>query len=224
MRALANLSKYYGCYDHWKSIKQKYDLKWTTGNDLDVFKAMVDDQHNYTAMVNWLKDTCSKIPKPYANILLFDVLTGLRPTEACQSIELFRSQAADKYLNNENMTLEHYKFPDIFIRTTKKAYISIVDERILALAKGTHHNGGYNSLRLKIKAAGLEMHMKYCRTIFSTYLRMHGIESELIDLLQGRIPRTVFARHYFRPDFDKDMKRIRKQLDRLQVQITAIEK
>jgi intergrase/recombinase len=48
-----------------------------------------------------------------------------------------------------------------------------------------------------------------------TYLRMNGIESELIDLLQGRIPKTVFARHYFRPDFEKDTERIQKSLDGL---------
>jgi intergrase/recombinase len=44
---------------------------------------------------------------------------------------------------------------------------------------------------------------------------MNGIESELIDLLQGRIPKTVFARHYFRPDFEKDMERIRKKIGQL---------
>jgi hypothetical protein len=29
-----------------------------------------------------------------------------------------------------------------------------------------------------------------------------GIESEMVDLLQGRVPRTVFARHYFTPSLD----------------------
>ena len=77
------------------------------------------------------------------------------------------------------------------------------------------HNGGYNVLRQKIKHTGLDMHMGYCHKIFSTHLRMNGIESELIDLLPGRIPKTVFARHYFRPDFEKDIERIRLALNSL---------
>ena len=35
-------------------------------------------------------------------------------------------------------------------------------------------------------------------------MRTRGVEQETIDFLQGRVPRTVFARHYFRPDFKND--------------------
>jgi intergrase/recombinase len=49
---------------------------------------------------------------------------------------------------------------------------------------------------------------------------MNGVESELIDLLQGRIPKTVFARHYFRPDFDRDVERIRKMIGSLSAAVT----
>ena len=47
----------------------------------------------------------------------------------------------------------------------------------------------------------LSMQMKYCRKIYASYLRQAGIESEIVDLLQGAMPRAlVFARHYFRPN------------------------
>ena len=46
------------------------------------------------------------------------------------------------------------------------------------------------------------MSMAYCRKIFATYLRNQGVEPEIIDLLQGRIAKSVFVRHYFRPDFN----------------------
>ena len=38
------------------------------------------------------------------------------------------------------MTLEHFRYPDIFIRRTKKAYISIVTDEIIEIAmdSGTH--------------------------------------------------------------------------------------
>ena len=213
MRALANLSKYYGCYDEWKAIKQNYDLRWTTDNDMDAFNAITDSKHNYTAMLTWLKDVCSKIPQSYANILFFDTLTGSRPDEACQSIHLLKS-GADNYLNNERQILEHFNYKQIFIRRTKKAYISLVTPTILELAMKAE-DCGYNALRLVIKRRGLDMHMGYCLKIFSTHLRTKGIAPELIDLLQGRIPKVVFARHYFRPDFVKEVKRMRKMISSL---------
>lgn len=43
--------------------------------------------------------------------------------------------------------------------------------------------------------------MNYCLKIFATYLRNNGIEQEIIDLLQGRIAKSIFVRHYYRPDF-----------------------
>lgn len=57
------------------------------------------------------------------------------------------------------------------------------------------------------------MNMAYCRKIFATYLRNSGIEQEIIDLLQGRTPKSVFVRHYFRPDFNHD--RIKEAIDSL---------
>jgi intergrase/recombinase len=44
--------------------------------------------------------------------------------------------------------------------------------------------------------------MRYCRKMFASYLRQGGIESEIVDLLQGRVPKSVFARHYFTPSLD----------------------
>jgi intergrase/recombinase len=44
--------------------------------------------------------------------------------------------------------------------------------------------------------------MAYCRKIFATHLRTNGVEQEIIDLLQGRAPKSVFARHYFKPDLN----------------------
>jgi intergrase/recombinase len=63
----------------------------------------------------------------------------------------------------------------------------------------------------------LKMNMHYCRKIYSSYLRQYaGIESEIIDLMQGRIPSTVFAKHYFRPNLQQYNKKVLDALKRLQ--------
>jgi hypothetical protein len=200
MKALAALSKYLGCYDLWKSIIERYQLKWSNEDAIQVFQNITNVDHDFSSMVKWLKDALTKLPQSYGNILLFNALTGLRPEEAIQSIKILHNKESDNYLK-DNTVLEHYKYPSIFIRRTKKAYISIVNGTILGLAREAADHS-YNALRLSIKRKGLHMNMAFCRKIFATHLRNNRIEPEIIDLLQGRIPKSVFARHYFRPDFN----------------------
>jgi len=64
-------------------------------------------------------------------------------------------------------------------------------------------NTTYYGLKMVIRNRKLSLQMKYCRKIFGSYLRQYaGIESEIVDLLQGRVPKSVFARHYFTPSLD----------------------
>ena len=197
MKALATLSKYLGCYDLWKDIVQRYQLKWSTEDSVQTFQNISNPQKDLSAMIAWIRELHSKLPTSYGNILIYDTLTGLRPQEACESIRLFKNDS-NNYLKKQDgcMVLEHYKYPQ-FIRKTKKAYISITNDQILETAKhcGEH---SYNAIRLYIKKNGFAMHMAFCRKIFATYLRNQGVEQEFIDLLQGRIPKSVFVRHYFR--------------------------
>jgi hypothetical protein len=220
MKALASLSKYQGCYDKWNDVREKYQLKWSSGDGLEALNDIImNNRENYNSMVNWLKETVSRLPVKYGNIFLFDTLTGLRPDEACRSIILLKEKGQEGYLNKDTMALEHIKFPEIFIRRTKKAYISIATDSILDLAKQSS-TCGYNALRLAVKKRGLEMNMAYCRKIFATYLRNKGIEPEIIDLLQGRIPKSVFVRHYFRPEFSHS--RINESIKSLYDSLTVI--
>jgi intergrase/recombinase len=43
-------------------------------------------------------------------------------------------------------------------------------------------------LGIKRDNPNYDIHTKYCRKIFATYLQNNGIEQEIIDLLQGLIP------------------------------------
>jgi intergrase/recombinase len=168
-------------------------------------------------MLSWLKNVVAQIPKPYANILIYNTLTGLRPAVACQSIALILSDL-QYYLKKDKMVLEHYRYPEIYIRNSKKVFISIVDDTIIKIGLDAA-NCGYNALRNYLVRRKLGMNMSYCRKIFATHLRTKGVEQETIDLLQGRIPKSIFARHYFRPDFDNVQNKIRKSLHTLQNEI-----
>ena len=194
MKALANLSKFLGCYHRWKEIRERYQLKWSNDYSLEVFEGLFNGEQSYSHMIAWLKGTYKQLPRKYGNILVYNTLTGLRPQEACQSLYLLHNKP-ENYYREDRMVLEHYKFPEYFIRRTKKAYFSVVTDKMLSIAKEADINHGYNAIKLAVKRRKLDMHMNFCRKIFATHLRMNGIEQEFIDLLQGRMPRTVFARH-----------------------------
>jgi hypothetical protein len=79
MKSLATLSKYLGCYDQWKKIIQRYQLKWSNEDNTEVFYDIMGNNGNTcNSMVKWLNDTYSKLAKHYGNILLYNTLTGLR--------------------------------------------------------------------------------------------------------------------------------------------------
>jgi integrase-like protein len=212
MKSLASLSKYLGCYDKWKLIRERYQLRWSNGDAFNYFNGIIDDRSNYSSMISWIKNAYSALPKEYGNILIYCTLTGLRPTEATQSIQLVHNDI-DNYMNKHSMTLEHFRYPQIFIRRTKKAYMSIVTDTILDVARNSG-NYSYNAMKMVMMRKNIDMKMSYCRKIFATYLRMNRIETETIDLLQGRIPKSVFVRHYFKPDYNSN-KRIKTVLTRL---------
>jgi hypothetical protein len=75
-------------------------------------------------MLSWLKSVIAQIPKPYANILIYNTLTGLRPAEACQSIALIQNDMQN-YLKRDKMILEHYRYPATYIRNSKKAFFQL---------------------------------------------------------------------------------------------------
>jgi hypothetical protein len=204
MKALASLSKYLGFYDEWREIIQRYQLKWSDSNkSLNVFKEIFQgDGKVYTHMADWLKEARNKLPKEYGSLLLFNTLTGLRPEEAQKSLYLIKTKGSE-YIDKDRGILKHYQFPDIFFRSTKKAYVSIVNDRILEIAEDTPcRERYYNGLRKRLAKQNLTMNMYYCRKVFATYLRNRGIEPEIIDLLQGRISSSVFVNHYYQPDMN----------------------
>ena len=137
---------------------------------LEGFHAIIDGEHNFTAMCEWLKEARTKLPPSYGDILLYTTLTGLRAQEAIHSIELVKTDL-DKYRKKD--ILEHCRYPDLFIRRTKKAYISIIDDSILEVARKSG-SYSYTAIRMALDERGMTTQMKYCRKIFSTYLWMNG--------------------------------------------------
>jgi integrase len=123
MKALDAFSKYSGCYETWQSIRKQYQLKWVSTDSLSGFHSILKQNGDFTNMVEWIKNAITNYPR-FSNILMFNILTGLRPAEAIESFNLLlNSEKRNEYLSKDEKTLEHFKFPSIFPRRTKKAFI-----------------------------------------------------------------------------------------------------
>jgi hypothetical protein len=224
MKSLASLSKYLGLYDEWLEIIRKYQLKWASGNKtINTFKTIFGSEgKDLKSMLKWISDVTMILPEEYKNILLFNTLTGLRPDEAQKSIWLIKTKD-DDYIDKSKELLKHYRFPSIFLRKTKNAYVSVINDQILEMARNTPDKENYyNSLRKKISIKnGYAMNLYFCRKVFATYLRNKGVEAELIDWLQGR-SRSVFVNFYYRPDIHEIItKKIRPILNELRNELVT---
>jgi hypothetical protein len=175
-------------------------LKWPKKEAYTVFNEIFNDSNeSYSAMLSWVKESICALPESFRNVILFNTLTGLRPNEGYKAMDLIRTQE-NVYVDRKRMLLMHYKHPEIFLRVSKKAYVSIIDEEILQIARKSEPITSYNLIRKTFEEYDVSMNMYYCRKVFATFMRNEGIEPEIIDLLQGRIPNSVFIRHYYRPD------------------------
>ena len=134
MKELSKLAKYNGVYDQWNSLRRQHKLKWSTTNRLDVFERIINTDNSYNKMIEYVKEILAILPRSHANVILFGTLTGLRPIETCNSVRLIHTDLPN-YLNSELFIMEHFKWKDIFIRTTKKSFFSVMTNRLLQIAK-----------------------------------------------------------------------------------------
>ena len=202
LKALINLSKYQGQYETFKSKLKNYGIKWLSADtSFNSFLAIINNNHS--TLNQWIKDSMAILPENEKLFLRFTLLTGLRKNEAIQSfnqiIKLARECKLSEYFNEELGILEHFKYGEMFLRNSKNVYISIID-RDLVQKISNSQPVYYTTIRKHIEKNKLRLRIKELRSYYATFLRKNGILAELVDLLQGRIPKSVFARHYLKID------------------------
>ena len=103
MKALSNLAKFIGKYDVWLQLRQRYNLKWTTGTEkLDAFERFFDDNKTLDMMLQWLRQAIQEMPKSYSDFFVFCTLTGLRASECVVAVKLIKDPECFKTYYNEN--------------------------------------------------------------------------------------------------------------------------
>ena len=226
MTALANLAKFQGRYDIFLQIRQRYSLKWSKGDSMQSFARFFNESLDFDTMLQRIREMIAKTPTWTGKIIKWAVVTGLRPSEVVESVRLINStDEFPKYYNSSRSALEHFRFSQ-FQRQTKKCYISFVTPSMLELAKlppplartDSSSTISYNQVRLACCKAGIRCDLRFARKIFASWLHQCGISDIMIDLLQGRVGKSVLVNHYITPG--QDYKAIVLQaLEKLQKQL-----
>lgn len=132
--------------------------------------------------------------------LKFLLLSGLRKREGIQSfnliIDLARTGRLADYYNEDLSMLEHYKYKQ-FLRNTKNAYITIMPKDfVMQIANSKPVS--YSAIHCCLYRKHLRLRLKELRSYYASVMVRHNIISEEVDILQGRVPKSVFARHYLK--------------------------
>ena len=219
LKAMVNLSKYLGCYEQFTVKLRNHGVKWV--NQDDSFKSFLRIvNNNHSNLGEWYTTAQSILRDNEKLWLKFNLLTGLRKQESINAfnliIELSHQGKLSEYYNQELEILEHFKYSDLFLRATKKVYISIVSRDLISEIVDSQPVS-YSAIRKRLTRNNQHQRFKELRSYFATYLRQHGILAEYIDLLQGRIPKSVFARHYLKvEDVKKLVNKILSQTESLE--------
>jgi intergrase/recombinase len=200
MKSLINFSKYLGRYESFKSQLKNYGIKWVSSdNSFNSFLAIINNNHS--TLGNWYSKAAKAVNVNEKLWLRFTLLSGLRKAEAINSfnliIHLAREGNIAEYYNEEQGILEHFKYREMFLRNSKNVYVSIIEKKLVEEVISSQPVY-YNTIRKHLQRYKFALRIKELRSYFATYLRTHGILSEYIDLLQGRIPKSVFAKHYLK--------------------------
>jgi hypothetical protein len=111
--------------------------------------------------------------------------------------------------------------PDKRIYAVKGLTLVFVHKKILEIARNSEEMYNYDRIRLQLEYQNVVMHIWFYRKIFASHLRQSGIVSKIVDLLQGRVGKSIFIRHYLTLRFEyRD--RVLRSLNRLKKEIGKI--
>jgi hypothetical protein len=169
-------------------MRKQYSLKWTSGNEgIAAMERFFNPDLSLEAMTTKVRKMIAILPESMALVVKHALLTGLRPSEAVESVKLIQnSETFPHYYDASSMTLCHYKFPKQFIRATKKAYLSYITlDNLQPIREIESCTPTYTAIRLACRRRGVNMDMHLTRKLFASWLiQVGGIDSNTVDLLR----------------------------------------
>jgi len=104
MKALSSLSKFLGYSDVWQQAIKRNNIKWSTGNSSFVVFDKIVNHTNYSVMMDWIRQVIKILSQSHSNVIIFNILIGLRPSESIKSVHLLQ-QDLDSYWNKDKRNI-----------------------------------------------------------------------------------------------------------------------
>jgi intergrase/recombinase len=172
--------------------------------------------HN-SDLMEWYAKIQQFLTKDEKTLLRYLRLSGLRKEEGIISfnkiVELSREGKLASYLNEDGL-LEHFQFKKLFLRGTKNAYITIVPKSLIDEIT-TCNQVAYNPIIKRLQRRKMRTRINELRDSYGTFMVRNGLIKEEVDLLQGRIPPSIFIRHYWSPSFKELRNRTLEALEKM---------
>ena len=217
LKALIALSKYLGVYEQFKVRIKSYGIKWGRQNSFQAFLRIMNVKEG---LMEWIKECMNVLDSSQALFVKFVVMSGLRKGEALNAfnmiVRLNQEGKLHEHYNLELESLEHFRFENVFIRGTKNAFFSFVPKRFIEQVAACKLIS-YSTLRKRLKRHGMKSRLNELRDYFATYMVHHGVIREEVDLLQGRVGRSIFMRHYFSPTVRDLKNRVLKAINEIEI-------
>jgi intergrase/recombinase len=215
LMALANLSKFLGVYREFKMMVEDAGLSWSSGSKSNNFMSVFLNENVDVAFKYARQILESNVDDDVKRIVRFLFFGGLRPCEALLTFKCL-AEGRDGFLDEERMLLHYWKLPE-FQRGGKKVFLTVLTKTMLEDLKcGLHVGWYYEKLKRKLHGAGLPVNLYVFRKAWATFMRMNGLEQELVNLFQGRAPKTIFEQSYFRPVLDEAILKVRTLVEKME--------
>ncbi|MCX8176599.1 MAG: integrase, partial [Candidatus Bathyarchaeota archaeon] len=192
--------------EDFKSLVKNHGLKWKGKSSDDLIIERLTRTVNSDEVFEWVRKVKSEVSE-LSVFMDFIALSGLRFNEAVNSynliVDLAKEGRLNEYYNEDRGVLEHFRFKELFIRNSKKAFISFIPKSLVeAISRNKPLNINYIQTKVKRK---LGLRFSDIREAHGTFLTKYLRESE-IDFLHGRVSTSVFMRNYFNPALIGDLK------------------
>jgi len=181
MKALSALSKFLGVYEEWRSLVRNYGLKWSSGKTDDLIIARFAKVQNSDEALGWIRKIKAAIPD-FSGFMDLVAVTGLRLGETINCwnliIRLSSEGRLEEYYKAENCVLEHFRFKELFIRRTKKAFISFIDQDLIS--RITESNPlTKNQITKRIQRRKINLRFGDVREFWASYMTRHLRQPEI---------------------------------------------
>jgi intergrase/recombinase len=186
----------------------------------DVFASFLRIYNNKnTDLLDWYSKATSVLRDNEKLLLRFLLFTGVRKEEGITSfnktIELSKQNNLSIYYREELNVLQHFVFKESFLRNTKNLYVSIAEKSLVTeIAESSPVT--YEQIRKRLLRHGLKLRINELRDFYGSFMVRHNLIKEEVDLLQGRIPPSIFLRHYWSPSFKELRDRTLKAISELE--------